>query len=144
MDYVWVFDDSEVDWDELSHLYRIAPLGDKPPESLKVVFPNSMFKCFGYSNGSLVAVGRAIADGRDCAYIADVAVHPDHQGAGLGSAVIEHLLRLAEGHAKVILYANPGAEPFYERLGFSPMLTAMGIWKDRASAIERGLLKPSY
>jgi hypothetical protein len=41
-----------VDWDALSNLYRIAPLGEKKPADLKVVFSNSLFKCFVYEGGS--------------------------------------------------------------------------------------------
>ena len=48
MDFSWVYDHSEVDWDELSELYRIAPLGEKSPEDLATVFSNSKFKCFIY------------------------------------------------------------------------------------------------
>ena len=81
MRYSWVYHDSAVDWDELSTLYRIAPLGEKSPDALATVFGNSLFKCFAYHDVELVAAGRALADGLDCAYIADVAVHPDHQGA---------------------------------------------------------------
>jgi GNAT superfamily N-acetyltransferase len=139
-DYAWVYDDTAVDWDELSELYRVAPLGEKPPDDLKVVFSNSMFTCFVYADDRLVGVGRALADGLDCAYIADVAVHPDHQGVGLGRAVIDRLVSLADGHKKVILYANPGKEGFYARLGFLPMRTAMAIWRNRDQAIASGLL----
>jgi GNAT superfamily N-acetyltransferase len=139
-DYTWVYDDTAVDWDELSELYRVAPLGEKPPADLKVVFTNSMFTCFVYADDRLVGVGRALADGLDCAYIADVAVHPDHQGVGLGRAVIDRLVSLADGHKKVILYANPGKEGFYARLGFLPMRTAMAIWRNRDQAIASGLL----
>jgi GNAT superfamily N-acetyltransferase len=93
---MWVYDDAAVDWDdELSELYRIAPLGDKPPEHLRTVFSNSMFTCFVYVDGRLVAAGRILADGLDCAYLADVAIYPDHQRRGLGSAVINELVRLA-------------------------------------------------
>jgi hypothetical protein len=58
-----------VDMDELSSLYRIAPLGNKPPEALATVFGNSMFMCFVYLGGVLVGAGRVLADGLDCAYI---------------------------------------------------------------------------
>jgi GNAT superfamily N-acetyltransferase len=140
-EYSWVYDDAAVDWVELSELYRIAPLGDKPPGALAVVFANSMFKCFVYSGDSLVAVGRALADGLDCAYLADIAVHPDHQGVGLGKAVIEALVALAGEHKKVILYSNPGTEGFYAKLGFLRMNTAMAIWRDPGRAIAAGLLR---
>ena len=139
-DYAWVHDVAAVDLEELSRLYRIAPLGDKPPQALATVFGNSMFTCFAYANGVLVGAGRVLADGLDCAYIADVAVHPDHQGHGLGTAIIRQLVILSEGHKKIILYANPGTEPFYARLGFLRMNTAMAIWRDPARAIETGLL----
>jgi GNAT superfamily N-acetyltransferase len=143
MEYDWVGDSEGVDWDELSQLYRIAPLGEKPPDALRTVFGNSMFRCFVYVGAVLVGAGRALADGVDCAYIADVAVHPDHQGRGLGKAIIRRLVAQAEGHKKIILYANPGTEPFYLELGFLPMTTAMAIWWDQAGAIAAGVLRPA-
>ena len=139
-DYSWVDDLGAVDLTELSRLYRIAPLGDKPPEALATVFGNSMFTCFVYAGDVLAGAGRALADGLDCAYIADVAVHPDHQGHGLGKAIIRRLVTLSQNHKKIILYANPGTESFYSGLGFLRMNTAMAIWHDPAPAIERGLL----
>jgi GNAT superfamily N-acetyltransferase len=139
----WKHDLESVDWGELSDLYRRAPLGIKPPESLKTVFSNSMFRCFVYSAEGLVGAGRAMADGLDCSYIADVAVIPEHQGFGLGRAIIEKLVELSSGHRKIILYANPGKEGFYARLGFLPMNTAMAIWSDRDGAIASGILRPA-
>ncbi len=112
-EYVWTDDTANIDWDELSELYRIAPLGDKPPAALRTVFGNSMFTSFVTTGGALVAAGRALADGLDCAYIGDIAVHPDHQGHGLGRDMVRRLVDRAHGHRKIILYANPGTEPFY-------------------------------
>lgn len=140
-DIDWILDDEGMEWKELSELYRVAPLGEKPPDALRTVFSNSMFKCFLYSGGRLVGAGRAIADGLDCAYIADVAVHPDFQGRGLGRAIIGRLVEMAGGHRKIILYANPGTEGFYLGLGFLPMATAMAVWDNQERAIEAGLLR---
>ena len=67
----------------------------------------------------LVGAGRALADGADCSYLGDVAVHPGFQGAGLGSAIIAKLKALSAGHRKIILYANPGKEGFTESWGSS-------------------------
>lgn len=139
--FVWKWGEEGVDWEELSELYRLAPLGIKPAAALRTVFANSMFKCFVYLDDRLVGAGRAIADGLDCAYLADIAVHPDHQGKGLGRAIIDRLVAMAKGHKKIILYANPGTEGFYISLGFLPMATAMAIWDDQESAIEKGLLR---
>ncbi len=143
MDHSWFFDDAAVDWPDLSELYRIAPLGEKPPQDLVTVFSNSMFKCFVYDNDVLIGVGRALADGIDCSYLADVAVHPEYQGMGLGQAIIRELVGLSRGHKKIILYANPGTEGFYSRLGFHRMNTAMAIWRDQEQAIESGLISES-
>ncbi len=139
-DQSWVYNVSAVDWSELSELYRKAPLGDKSPMDLQTVFSNSRFKCFVYANEELIGVGRALADGIDCAYIADVAVHPELQGKGLGTAIIEKLVSLSNGHKKIILYANPGTEGFYQTIGFHRMKTAMAIWRNQDQAIKVGLI----
>lgn len=140
MDFSWVYDHSAVDWDELSRLYRIAPLGEKSPKDLATVFSVSKFKCFVYSKCILVGAGRALADGVDCSYICDIAVHPEYQGLGLGRKIVEKLVALSTGHRKIILYANPGKEGFYAKLGFRKMTTAMAIFRNQQQAIESGLV----
>lgn len=136
----WRYDDHGVNWAELAALYRAAPLGDKQPELLRRAFSNSMFKCFVYDDGALVAVGRALADGADCSYVCDVAVMPSHQGRGLGGQVVRHLVEASRGHKKILLYARPGTEPFYESLGFERMTTAMAIFADPERYRQLGYL----
>lgn len=137
----WTHSLDGIDWSELSALYRAAPLGNKEPSHLETAFSNSMFRCFVFDSGHLVGVGRALADGTDCSYICDVAVLPSHQGIGLGKEIIAKLVSLSGGHKKIILYAVPGKEPFYSRLGFKRMTTAMAIFENQALALERGLVK---
>ena len=137
----WVFDQAAIDWNELSELYRIAPLAEKKPDDLKRAFANSMYKCFVYDDGVLVGAGRALADGVDCSYLCDVAVHPRMQGKGLGGEIIDKLVGLSSGHGKIILYANPGTEGFYRKRGFLHMKTAMAIFRDKARALSRGLVQ---
>ena len=137
----WVYTIETIDWEALSHLYKIAPLGDKKPENLKTVFSNSRYVCFVYEDALLVGVGRALADGVDCSYICDVAIHPDFQGLGIGKAIVTQLVEFSKDHTKIILYANPGKEPFYTKLGFYKMNTAMAIFKDKNSALERGVIR---
>ena len=130
-----------VDWEELSALYRVAPLGDKSAADLKLVFTNSMFRAFVHDAGVLVGAGRVLADGRDCAYLCDIAVHPSHQGHGLGKEIVDRLVRLSASHRKIILYAAPGKEGLYKRFGFRRMLTAMAIFEDSAKAFARGYIE---
>ena len=138
--FSWFYDQSDIDWEQLSELYRIAPLGNKAANDLNVVFSNSKFKCFVFDNEKLVGVGRALADGLDCSYICDVAIHPEYQSLGLGGKVIKQLIELSLGHKKIILYANPGKENFYKKLGFKKMNTAMAIFSHEQRAIQVGLI----
>lgn len=128
----------DVDWPALNDLYRRAPLGDKPPELLRTVFGNSRYRWFVRENGVLVAAGRALADGADCACICDVAVSPTHQGTGLGKAMVQRLVDQCQGHRKIILYSVPGKEPFYRGFGFRRMLTAMAIFQNPVAAMQGG------
>lgn len=129
-----------VNWEELSALYRAAPLGDKKPEHLKNVFGNSLFVSFVYDDARLVGAGRALADGGDCSYICDIAVLPSHQGTGLGKQLVGDLVERSRGHKKIILYAVPGKEPFYRRFGFLRMTTAMAIFENQQQQLQRGYL----
>ena len=136
----WSDDLNTVDWEELSALYRVAPLGDKKPADLKRSFSNSLYRCFVREDARLVGVGRALADGVDCAYICDIAVLPSHQGTGLGKQIVGRLVELSRGHRKLILYAVPGKEPFYRKFGFKRMTTAMAIFENQELAQQRGYL----
>ncbi|MDC8786753.1 GNAT family N-acetyltransferase [Roseateles koreensis] len=136
----WSFDIESIDWQVLEDLYRVAPLGNKSAAQLQTVFTNSRFKCFAYNGTELVGAGRALADGADCSYICDVAVLPTWQGTGLGKGIVNRLVEASSDHKKIILYAVPGKELFYKKLGFLRMLTAMAIFKDSDAAIARGHL----
>lgn len=136
----WKHAADAVDWEELSALYRAAPLGDKKAEHLRTVFSNSLFKCFAYDNGRLVGAGRALADGADCSYLCDIAVLPSHQGTGLDEQIVATLVASSRGHRKILLYAVPGREPFYRKFGFVRMKTAMAIFENQQQQLERGYL----
>ena len=138
----WTSSTEQLDWDELAALYRAAPLGDKNPQGLKTAFTHSMFKFLVHEEGGkLVGAGRALADGVDCSYICDVAVLPSHQGTGLGKEIVARLVEASRGHRKIILYAVPGKEGFYEKLGFARMNTAMAIFQNQEQAVARGYLQ---
>ncbi len=140
MTLAWKYTADGVDWEELSALYRAAPLGEKKPLHLQKVFTNSMFQCFVYENKKLVAAGRALADGGDCSYICDIAVLPSHQGKGLGKQLVSHLVEKSRGHKKIILYTAPGKESFYRKFGFLRMQTAMAIFENQQQQLDQGYL----
>lgn len=138
MGVTWTTSIESIDWDEMSELYRIAPLGTKSGDWLRTAYSNSLFKWLAYDDGKVVAAGRAVADGVDCSYLCDIVVHPAYQGAGLGRELIQRLISASKGHRKIILYAVPGREPFYEKFGFRRMKTAMAIFAEAGKAAADG------
>ena len=140
MAHAWDDSIEGMDWDELTALYHAAPLGNKNPAELQRAFSNSMFVCLVRDGGRLVGAGRAVADGVDVSYIADVALLPAYQGQGLGKAIVVRLMTQSRGHKKIILYAVPGKEPFYKKLGFRRMCTAMALFEDQEGARARGFI----
>lgn len=70
--------------------------------------------------GTIVATARAVSDTVKFAYIADVAVHRDWRGRGLGSALMAFLMdHPAVRRASRVELATRDAMAFYERMGFS-------------------------
>lgn len=136
----WIYECENVNWNALANLYKIAPLGNKDPQDLKTVFANSRYKCFVYDGDKLVGVGRALADGVDVSYLADIAIHPGYQRKGIGKAIVNKLLEFSRGYNKIILFASIGKEPFYAKLGFDKMNTAMAIFKNRERVLEMGFV----
>ena len=131
----WKYSSDGVDWEELSALYRAAPLGDKKPAHLQKVFSNSLFKCFVLRELQLVAAGRALADGGDCSYICDIAVLPSHQGTGLGKQLVGHLVEQSRGHKKIILYAVPGARTLLPEVRLPAHEDRDGHLRESAAAV---------
>ncbi|MBT9493083.1 MAG: GNAT family N-acetyltransferase [Paucibacter sp.] len=103
-------------------------------------FRNSQVCCFAHIDGVLVGAGRALSDRVLWTVIYDVALLPEHQGKGLGKAIMDSLAEQA-GAAQVMLYAAPGKEPFYAKLGFRAMKTAMAKFADTERAQARGLIE---
>ena len=86
------------------------------------------------SPGEAVAMGRVIGDGGWYFLVADMATLPEHQGRGLGKAVLRSLLaeirERAEPGAYVTLTADPPGRRLYEAHGFedvAPARTGMSL-----------------
>lgn len=81
--------------------------------------------CFvgAFRGKELIGMGRAISDGISDAYIQDVVVLKEFRRAGIGNRIIAKIIAFLKMHhiGWIGLIAEPGTQPFYERLGFSPM-----------------------
>lgn len=118
------YEADNIDWAEAADLFRRAPLGTRDPEKLRRACQNSYAVCFAFESEKLIGMGRAISDGEYQAAIYDVVLLPEYQGKGFGSRIMRNLYERLPVET-VILYAAPGKESFYKKLGYSRMLTAM-------------------
>lgn len=78
--------------------------------------------------GQVVGMGRVVGDGGWYFLISDMATLPEHQGLGIGRAVLTSLLgRIraeAEPGAYVTLTADPPGRRLYESMGFADVAPA--------------------
>ena len=96
-----------------------------PPRSLEGIergLPNSLYGVVAVHrpSGEVVGMGRTVGDDGTVYLISDMAVHPDHQGKGLGTRIMEHLEAFLEETAPPEAYVTLVADVdgFYERFGF--------------------------
>lgn len=109
-----------VGWDEAIN-FAAAPLS----------LMRSLFAVTVLDKGEAVGMGRVVGDGALYFYIQDIAVRPDHQGLGIGRAIMDRIMEWlnerAPDHAFIGLFAADGRDSFYAHYGFlrHPALTGM-------------------
>ena len=71
-------------------------------------------------------------------HIEDVVVHPDYQGYGVGSKIIEKLKQYGDenGCYKCILDCTDDKIPFYQKCGFSLKGTQMSYYYDKKNQVK--------
>ena len=90
---------------------------------MRQALDNSLYTIVAVENNQSVGMGRLIGDGMYF-LIVDVVVHPVFQKCGIGTNIMNMLLKYVEkktptgGRSSVQLVAEKGKEPFYEKLGF--------------------------
>ena len=97
-------------------------VGWKPSDRARIVLARSDFIIAAQMDGRTAGLARLMHDG-ETVLIMDVIVLPEHQGQGLGRALMdkvnEYLEELSRGaEIKVHLMSLAGKEGFYETCGF--------------------------
>ncbi len=118
------FDCAGVDWTQVYETLQRVGMGHYTPDLHRKAFEASHTTVFAYSGNRLVGFARALSDGVCQAAVYDVAVVPECQRQGVGARLMTALLSRLDG-LNVILYASPGKEDFYRKLGLRKMKTAM-------------------
>lgn len=117
---------------------RLRSISGLTPRSAKAAqagLPGSFFAVCAKHGDTTVGMGRIISDGALFFHLVDVAIDPDHQGRGLGKAIVAallaHVRKLAPAEAYVSLMANGEAHRLYAPFGFAPVMPearGMALW----------------
>ncbi len=130
-----------IDWTALCEIFRLAPLGTREPEKLKLASENSHTVCSAFLDDTIVGFDRAISDGQYQSAIYDVVVLPKYQGKGIGKSIMVALLEKLPRSAPVLIYAAPGKQEFYRKLGFGKLKTGMGLFPNPEVSRLKGYLE---
>jgi len=108
---------------EYCAMRSLAGLSAKSEESASRGLPNSLFAvCLRNAAGELIAMGRLVGDGGCFVQVCDIAVHPDHQGQGLGRSIMQELMGFIDKEvpagAFINLFADGTANELYKKFGF--------------------------
>lgn len=113
--------DKEVSPASLQDLCSAVGWSRRDPLLIARALRNSMVVISVWDEDLLVGFARATGDQVFNATIWDVAVRPSHQRRGLGRLLLQELLKELDANQIPIitLYADPGRDAFYKKLGFS-------------------------
>lgn len=91
---------------------------DVVPKSL----PQSLFSVVAEKDGRMIGMARVCGDDAIYYYVMDVAVAPEYQGGGIGTAlmneIVDYFQKNAPDKALVTLFTGGHRVGFYERFGF--------------------------
>ena len=98
-----------------------------PPSAEKLieVMDSSYRRVWALEGERVVGYINAISDGVLTAFIPWLEVHPDYQGQGIGTELVNRLVAQLEGMYSIDLACDEDLIGYYERLGFFSF-TAMG------------------
>lgn len=130
-----------INWVELCEIFRLAPLGTREPEKLKIAAENSHTVCAAYVGHKIIGFGRAISDSQYQSAIYDVVVLPEFQNQGVGKLLMESLLKKLPKNGHVLIFVAPGKQDFYRKFGFGNLRTGMGIFPNPEMSREKGYLE---
>jgi len=140
MNIKYTNDPTTIDWERLSEVFRLAPLGNRQPDGLRAVFHNSPIRCFVWDEDQLIGAGRAISDGVRYSVVFDVVLLPDYQGHGIGRKIMQFITDQSKAPS-TLLFAVPGKEFFYAKLGYRKMKTAMAKFPNPLEQQNNGYIE---
>jgi len=129
MALIFQYSCKDIPWDEVPSLLEKVDMAYTDSHTHKQSFESSSEVVFVFDDKKLVGFGRAISDGVRQAALYDVAVDPSYQGKKIGLEIVKRLMEKLP-LCNFILYASPGKEDFYRKLGYKKMKTGMIYFTD--------------
>lgn len=112
--------------DQYNYLTEKVGWGVTDKELIATALDNTLYSVCAFDDGKIVGYARLIGDKTMFLYIQDVMVVPELQGKGVGTRLIEHVLKevdrlkAANPEIRTYLGASKGKEGFYRKFGFVP------------------------
>ncbi|MGV1870323.1 GNAT family N-acetyltransferase [Agrobacterium rosae] len=107
---------------EYLHLRAIAGLSAFSEDAARAGLSGTIYSVMILQNDVAVGMGRLIGDGGCFFQVVDIAVHPEHQGRGLGKSIMDAIMTYVSNElpttAYVSLIADVPANTLYEKFGF--------------------------
>lgn len=120
---------TNIEWEKVPELLGKVGMSFVSADKHRISFENSYAVVFVFEENKMVGFGRSISDGVRQSALYDIAIDPIYQGRGIGRRIINLLLN-ATPDCNFVLYASPGKEDFYRKLGFKRMKTGMMLFAD--------------
>lgn len=109
---------------EYNMLTEAVGWGRRKESIIEEALKNTLYSLCVYDNEKLIGYGRIIGDKTIFLYIHSVMVIPEYQGKGIGTGIMNELIKQINEYKKVnpnirtYLGASKGKESFYEKFGF--------------------------
>ncbi|MBE9118134.1 GNAT family N-acetyltransferase [Lusitaniella coriacea LEGE 07157] len=131
-------DKSKVDLNQLLSLFKLGAFWakDRTIEDLEIAIANSEPVITLWDAERLIGFARATSDGIYRATIWDVVVHPNYQGTGLGSKLVETIISHPHvNRVERVYLMTTHQQKFYERIGFEDNQTTTMVLHNSASRL---------
>jgi spermidine synthase len=105
--------------------------GPEDPDLVARIISGSHCFLVASIDDQIIGMGRAISDGASDSYLQDITVKESFRGNGIGSQIIELLVKRLNGDGLkwIGLVAEKGSHGFYQRLGFNKMPDSIPMLK---------------
>ena len=94
-------------------------------EHFAQLIDNSQRTAVAVQGGQIIGFARGISDGLSNGYLSMVVVDDQHRRAGIGRALVEHIMGDNPDITWVLRAGREGAEAFFASLGFETSVIAM-------------------